>query len=286
VNWRKTWAQPYPVVSGKWPTALGISLFVALFILLFQPFGLSELEHPYKIMLLTGYGWVTLLFMWLYTFLLPAILPKAFAEESWTVGKQIVILCLIITSIASGNYLYSAATGIVGWSGTIGLVVFFFFTLTVAIIPVTALTLIAQNIALRRNLKTSNHVNDMIAAAPAHAVDSEVSFQFDPSGQEVPVRLSDLFCVESVGNYLHVYFRKGEQTEKLQIRRTLKSVEENLKDSRIFKCHRAFLVNTERVTHVSGNSQGYTLTLDGCEKEVPVARAYTAVFRAVMQKRV
>lgn len=285
MNWRMIWAQPYPVVSRKWRTAFGISLFVALFILLFQPFGLSQLEHPYKIALLTGYGWVTLFFMWLFTMLLPSIMPKVFSEVSWTVGRQIGFLCLIIASIASGNYLYSAATGIVGWSGIAGMAVFLFFTLSVAIIPVTALTLITQNIALRSNLKTSGHVNDMIAAASEQAIENEVSFQFDPTWQAAPVRLADLFFVESVGNYLHVYFRKGEKTEKIQIRRTLKSVEETLNDSRIIKCHRAFLVNTGFVSHVSGNSQGYTLTLDGCEKEVPVARAYTAVFRAVMQKR-
>ena len=56
---RKYLKQPYPSHFNKWRLIVSISLFIGLFILIFQPFGLSRVNGTYKFVFLLGYGLVT-----------------------------------------------------------------------------------------------------------------------------------------------------------------------------------------------------------------------------------
>jgi hypothetical protein len=51
--------QPYPQIVSKWKVIILISLFIALFMLIFQPFGLSAFQGSYKALIIAGYGCVT-----------------------------------------------------------------------------------------------------------------------------------------------------------------------------------------------------------------------------------
>ena len=51
-------------------------------------------------------------------------------------------------------------------------------------------------------------------------------------------------------------------------------MEKQLSDlPQFFRCHRTYLVNLDRVGHVSGNAQGYKLHLEGIDNLVPVSRS-------------
>ena len=54
----------------------------------------------------------------------------------------------------------------------------------------------------------------------------------------------------------------------------------------IVRCHRAFLVNTRRVVRADGNSQGYKLSLEGCEEAVPVSRAYAKEVKRLIESSI
>jgi DNA-binding LytR/AlgR family response regulator len=41
----------------------------------------------------------------------------------------------------------------------------------------------------------------------------------------------------------------------------------------LFRCHRAYIVNLDRVTNIGGNAQGYRLSLSNNPEVVPVSRA-------------
>jgi DNA-binding LytR/AlgR family response regulator len=47
----------------------------------------------------------------------------------------------------------------------------------------------------------------------------------------------------------------------------------------VMRCHRAFLVNLQTVTKVTGNLQGYQLQLGDTGREVPVSRGYAKEIR-------
>ncbi len=63
------------------------------------------------------------------------------------------------------------------------------------------------------------------------------------------------------------------------VRSTLKRAEEILiTHPNFFKCHRAFIVNLDKVVHVEGNAQGYKIKLDGYDELIPVSRNLNGEF--------
>lgn len=100
------------------------------------------------------------------------------------------------------------------------------------------------------------------------------------SKESLTVIPSDILYIESVANYLSIwYFLDGELKQK-RIRNTLKNVEETLAGYPfLLHCHRAFLVNTRFITHVDGNSAGCQLHLFSIERTIPVSKANIEALR-------
>lgn len=94
---------------------------------------------------------------------------------------------------------------------------------------------------------------------------------------------SDILYIESVANYLSIwYFQDGELKQK-RIRNTLKNVEEILADyTFLLHCHRAFLVNTRFITHVDGNAAGCQLHLFSIDRIIPVSKANIDALRQAL----
>jgi len=99
----------------------------------------------------------------------------------------------------------------------------------------------------------------------------------------------DIMYVESVGNYLSiVYFNESfSESDKSvtelctkRLRSSLRDVEEALEAFPfLVHIHRAFLVNINFITQVSGNSAGYKVSMFSTDKVLPVSKANVAMFR-------
>lgn len=96
----------------------------------------------------------------------------------------------------------------------------------------------------------------------------------------------DIMYVESVGNYLNiVYFNDSELCQK-RLRSSLKDIEETLKTFPfLVHTHRAFLVNINFITQVSGNSAGYKISMFSTDRTLPVSKANVASFRDKIRTR-
>lgn len=105
------------------------------------------------------------------------------------------------------------------------------------------------------------------------------------SKESLSVSPSDILYIESVANYLSIwYFNDGDLQQK-RIRNTLKNVEEILAEYPfLLHCHRAFLVNTRFITHVDGNAAGCQLHLFGMERTIPVSKANIDALRQSLAK--
>lgn len=101
--------------------------------------------------------------------------------------------------------------------------------------------------------------------------------------ESLTVSPSDILYIESVANYLSIwYFSNGELMHK-RIRNTLKNIEELLSDyTFLLHCHRAFLVNTRFITHVDGNSAGCQLHLFSIDRTIPVSKANIDSLRRIL----
>jgi len=144
----------------------------------------------------------------------------------------------------------------------------------VGIIPVVVITVLNQNRLLAENLKIANEYNNNFPAKVNILFEEErICLMAENSKDKLEVNSSDLIYITSTGNYIQVYYQKGKEMKSILLRNTLKQAEDQLKDNHfMIKCHRAFLVNRNKVVRVKGNSQGLRLILDGTDEEIPVSR--------------
>ena len=97
--------------------------------------------------------------------------------------------------------------------------------------------------------------------------------------EELSFYPDELIYAESDGNYVHFYLLIDNKVQKRMIRNSINQIEEQLSEyPRIFRTHRAFLVNLDKIRMRKGNSLGYQLKLVGIDEEIPVSRNNTRKF--------
>jgi DNA-binding LytR/AlgR family response regulator len=196
-----------------------------------------------------------------------------FKSKHWTVLKQIIWQVWILVSIGVVNFLYSSF--FLSFTNNLKAFLYFqFYTLVVGIMPVVVVTVINQNRLLAENLKIANEYNNDFTANTDNAPDDEkVSLVAENSKDRLEVNSSDLIYITSTGNYIQAFYQKENELKSIVLRNTLKQTEDQLKENHsMIKCHRAFLVNKNKIVRVKGNSQGLRLVLEGTDEEIPVSR--------------
>lgn len=99
------------------------------------------------------------------------------------------------------------------------------------------------------------------------------------------VNPQDILYVESVANYLNiVYFNDTDLCQK-RLRCSLKDTEDALEAFPfLVHIHRAFLVNINFITQITGNAAGYKLQLFGSNKVLPVSKSNIVAFKESMSR--
>jgi LytTr DNA-binding domain len=271
--------RPHPQSENHWVVLISISLFIGVFMFIFQPFGLNYLKHEYKTFIILGYGLVTFCILFINLFLIENLFKNVFIEENWTVLRQIIWLTWIIFTIGIGNFIYSNYLFSFSWSGWKTFLLFQFFTLIIGLIPVSILTIWKQNKLLAKNLKSAIEVNEKLKSLPETKnlnANEVIELVAENRKDKITLKLSDLLYVESVGNYVEVCHMVDEDIKKSILRSSLKRLEQVIIEfPDLFKCHRAFIINVNKVIHANGNSQGYRLKMQNIDFEIPVSRNYT-----------
>ncbi len=125
-------------------------------------------------------------------------------------------------------------------------------------------------------------LNDAIEEAET-ANDGQPCTVIDITGEykeSLSISPADIIYIESIANYLSIWYLSDGELRQKRIRNTLKNVEEQLAGyTFLLHCHRAFLVNTRFITHVDGNSAGCQLHLFSIDKTIPVSKANIEALR-------
>lgn len=279
--------QPHPFMGNNWYLIIISSIFIACFMIIFQPFGLNNYANPNKNSILLGYGAVTFLVLTFHLVILPTLFKTLFNELNWTILKSLVWFSIILISIGIANFAYSAC--FIGKIENIlsTLLAHQFYTFAIGIIPLAVSTIILQNTLLSRNLMTSNKINDQLNAIriPITERANETLYLFSESRKEkISINISSLLFIESRGNYIHIHSLNDKSIKVATLRTTLKLIEtESNEFPQLIRCHRGFLVNAFNVIQVSGNSQGYKLTFKDSDIQIPLARGSAKDFQEFLK---
>lgn len=268
------WKKPYVDSPKKWKNAF-IPAFIVFFILLFlQPFGLSGLKS-HKLLIILGFGLVTLVCSCIPVYLLPVLFKRAYKREYWNFGNYTVNLLLLLISISVGNFLYITALN--NWVFNIKLLIYYvFYTFIIAIFPVVYMVMQSQKNRLAHHLQEAIQINEWIKNKKELPILSNVLLTLNGSTREsVSCAPEQFLFLEVEGNYIKVHYESEGKEVTRMLRTTIKQLEEEVVAHHgIVRCHRAFIVNLNRVNRVAGNSQGYRLCITGSLEEIPVSRRY------------
>lgn len=277
--------KPYPFLLNRLYAIVLIPLFVAVFMLLFQPFGLQSIPSEQKYWILLGYGLVTGIVLIVFLAVLPRLFSGVFSESGWTIWKQFIWILSMVLCIALANYAYSVKIFLGGWFGIKGFLLFAAYTLLVAVIPVTGIILYRNFRLLKNNLASQQLLNDILMKEKGNVDVPSKEFTVESGNQTYAFASGEVLFIESDGNYVHIHFVNDGKTEVKMLRNTLKGLEAKLEGLPFYRTHRAFMVNLEQIAHVSGNSQGLLLELKYESKKVPVSRQQVEGFTQALEQR-
>lgn len=266
---------PYYYTRENLPKLGGILFLLAFgFVYLFKPFNVEFSEHKmhHLWICLIHAGTASLIFE-LYFTIRNIIGIK---EENWTIRKEILNLGLVLVLIGLGNFLIRDLVyeNPYNWSPRylfeevrntflVGLL------LILILVPLNFMRVYSRNERSAARLDPTTGTGDLISGKNVHITTKVKADDF----MLIPEKL--LFA-RAEGNYVEFQF---EDNRKLLKRLTIKELEEQLRDfPLLIKTHRSYIVNSQKITKISGNAQGYKLKLENHSSTIPVARSMISKF--------
>ncbi|MFT5999278.1 MAG: hypothetical protein ACI81P_001735 [Neolewinella sp.] len=289
---------PYPSLDFQRSRSLLksalIGAFVAIFLMVFKPFGSAEAKIANLNLFLAGYGVVIASITFLPHLLFRLAAPRVFREEEWTIGRQIgYLFCVVSLGITASYWYLLQAGGQANWPDYL---YFFRNALIVASFPILIITLLDDIRKLRHYESGAAVANAQLGPssgsalpplAPA-AAPLVVPFTLtdDQNRPELTIIPEKLWCLHSEGNYVEAWtINDAGGHDRTLIRNTLASLIKQLPATGFLTCHRSWVVNASLVASVTGNAQGYQLLRPGAPTVV-VARGRSKVVLGKLQKEV
>lgn len=267
-------------------TAIFIGLFVSLFLLAYQPFGVGDYHGSYRLLRIAGYGLPCMLPTLLQGFAKKYLISVFHMAGKWKTKHELLLLLPMLMLVGLFNSLYTTLAFDYGLTleGVLRMQV---YTLLVGLFPSSAIVGFELAREVMANRALAQNMNDMFKkSSEIGAGDKAVSRQIElrsESGGECMCLDPDTLCfIKAEGNYVEVtHCKLGGKAESNLLRLPLKEAGRKLSEQGLVlpRCHRSYLVNTARICRAEGNAQGLTLHLDRDNLTIPVSRSFVSEFR-------
>nr|NQU91527.1 LytTR family transcriptional regulator [Bacteroidota bacterium] len=251
-----------------------ISIGVLAFLLLFQPIDITTLSNTEIFYLAAGIAVSTFLSLSVNLIIIPSLFPRLFPQSNWTIRKEIFWNIWILFTITGSDFLiYSKLFEVIDFNfDMIGKI------LLVSFLPVAVLIVINQDRLLRSNLKSAIRLNEKLKENK-HIGEKLVCFDSEYKNDSLTINVTALILIRSADNYIEVFYENDGVVKSQMVRSTLLKAEETLNEyDFISKCHRTFIVNTNKVIEVKGSSQGYKLFFEKIDFPALVSQKYISEF--------
>ena len=251
----------------------GISIGMFLFYLFFQPLDLKNEDFNNRLVIISGFGFITFFILGLNLIVLPYFFPKYFQTGKWNIIRDIILNALIWILISTSYSLYARYVGLIEITAHS-----MFKILLLGIAPVAILIVVNQNKILKRYLQNALDLTKILETDEEENGEKieEITFESDNKSESLKVRINNLLLVKSANNYVEVFWETDDEIRKKLIRNTLTNIENQLKDYPEFiRCHRTSLVNKLYVENTIGGTHGLQIKLKKMDELIPVSRQYS-----------
>lgn len=274
--------KPIETISSsrdKWVFILFVSVFVTLFLLVFQPFGVNNFDPTHSIsqaflFSIIGFGGVIGLALGIFEFLIGRILFKK---------KTLLIFFLRTLSelifVATIIFLYYNILGDFHDWYLSSYIEFIFNVSMMSIIPIYIILLYIKN-------RKTKQAFELLELKPKVALANKYISLHSSNGKDsISLTLNDLLFVEAEDNYISVTYIEKEKLKKQLLRATMKDVEKDLNSDFVIRCHRSFIVNMNKVEKVIKDGHQIKLFIPELTFPIIVSRSYVSKITELLDTR-
>jgi len=280
--------QPYPFYYEELKKVLFILCCLAigsfLFTYLFEPFIVNVSEHKINsLWIVVLHSFIPIPIAFVYVYFLKKNVKKI---ENWTLGKEFLHLAIILFLIGLVSFLIRDLiyTNPDNWSfrylrEEIRNTFLVGSLLLIIILPLNLERLIYKNSTILKKLSTHQQ--------KTKEVNTIAQIQTPIIEEKFELEIQTFLFAKVEGNYLEIFYSTSNGFDKQLKRLTLKEFYDQLGIfSFIFKVHRSYIVNINAITSISGNAQGYLLSLkDYTQGTIPVSRSKIRDFNRIYSDR-
>ena len=248
-------------------------LYFTFFISFFTPFGLEEFnEKPgVFIYLVSGFIFTVNLMIWIYLF---SYLEKKISAPFYQKHRFLALsLCIIISTTTSLFVFYTIKTTL--YTSDYLYFSLFMFTFIAYVLPVYGIIIIAEKFLLKKHVAQARKLSEHFKNKIQQPSSGKITLQSILTKEDLTIDVSLLLYIEAQGNYCKVYQLEGKTPKMKMIHLTMKLAEEQCSSaSNLLRCHKSFIVNTDYIIRVTGNSRGYQLCLEHTDVKIPLSKHY------------
>ena len=246
-------------------------IFGILFINVFRPFNMErwfDIPGRWEGLFYSSFGLISILVIGLSQFAVrPATNSLKFRVLDfcfWALGEIFVLTFIFYFLFANDGFSIRNLSGVI-WTT-------FRYTTLVAGLAYT-FSLLINSIFTPKNgiVLNSQEKKDQ--------GNSLVSFNDENGNFKFGIKEEDLLYLEAADNYVIIYFFENDNVQKQVLRNSLKNLEPGLKQFGIQRCHRSFMVHTDRVRLVRKEPKRYLLYLPYGLK-IPASPTFYEAFNA------
>ena len=122
------------------------------------------------------------------------------------------------------------------------------------------------------------HVKEVIAETVPdvqHPNNRIINFFDEKDELQLSLRVDHIYYIESAENYVNIYYKNKENTERFTLRSTLKKQQDKLEKFGFVRCHRSYLVNFANILLLRKDKDGPYLDFGAPNlPQIPVSKTY------------
>lgn len=259
----------------------GVSLGIFLFLLFLLPLDPPADDFNKKLLIIAGFGVITLILLSLVRIFIPSLFPNLFLPEKWTQKKEIVLhlIFLILNSVAFTFYTAYVANIEITFSITVNIVL-------ISLFPTLFLVIIYEYHTLKLRLQNLLNQNNNFSQPEAEgSSDNLIEFESENQGEHFTLFPAQIILIRAASNYIEIIFKQNEKVSRRLIRNTLKNTEKQIsKYPFLQRCHRSCIVNLNSIQKIHKSPEGMKLDLYDYPRGVNVSRQYILKIKEALKK--
>jgi len=271
-------------------------ILFALFLNVFQPFGLTNWHAFHKSLFLSAYSLIYIGSYAAVYIVYSSLRPAYFRRENWTILRELHILSMYIPLSAFSSWILTdiyveeidfslslfVALQFYNCVVSIGTVLGFGYFVSTRLKPDKQLSpAVLRASGSMINYKNTAVLTEQLTYVPP--TPPETSGYITIKREQIDV--STILFAESRRNTLHVYRLQRGKVRELKKIMTLKAFAELVAGYPYMKrCNISYIVNSNQIDMWSGTSSKMILYLKDCNHHVPVSDTYTPCFKDIVDE--